>query len=119
MTSATGTTDTAELLAITGKALWRSACIGNAPPLIQRLYERMTHPVPGDLVIEISSFSRVFDPDSVGRLVRIEAPPGEAHTGGIVSAWVVEALHRPGEEQTWRDADFVALPDRRTWLDNA
>jgi len=98
------------LLAIIGRELWRSACIGNAPPIITRLRERMLAPQPGDLVIEITRLGGMmpdrFDPDSIGRLLRVEG-----------DRWVVEPLHAPGTEQGWRNADFVALPDRYRWLD--
>ena len=96
-----------EQLYILGRELWRCVLIGNAPPAIAELRERMRHPQRGDLVIEVSSFSG-FDPDGVGRLLRIEG-----------DRWVIEPWDRPGEEQGWRNATFVALPDRNKWMESA
>lgn len=98
--------DASYLLAVTGRELWRSARIGDV-----KLHERMEHPRPGDLVLEISRFGGLhpdrFDPDSIGRLLRIEG-----------DRWVVEPLHAPGTEQGWRNAEFIALPDRNRWIEN-
>jgi hypothetical protein len=98
------------LLAIVGRELHRSTLAGNAPPMITELRERMRNPRPGDLVLEISRFGGMmpdrFDPDSIGRLVRIES-----------DRWVIEPLHAPGTEQGWRNAEFVAIPDRNRWVD--
>lgn len=99
------TPDEAGLLATVGHELWRSTLIGNAPPIIVALRERMTNPQPGDLVLEVTRWGP-FDPDSIGRLLRIEG-----------DRWVVSPLHRPGEEQGWQNATFVALPDRRKWIE--
>lgn len=104
------------LLAVVGRELWRSACIGNAPPVIKDLRGRMRNPQPGDLVLEISRLGGMmpdrFDPDSIGRLIRVESAE---HTGR--DRWVVEPLHAPGTEQGWQNAEFVAIPDRNRWLD--
>lgn len=104
------TGEDAYLLAIVGHELYRSTLIGNAPPVIRQLGERMRNPQPGDLVMEVSRFGGFrpdrFDPDSIGRLVRING-----------DRWVVEPLHAPGVEQGWQNATFVALPDRNGWLD--
>ena len=77
--------------------------------LIEELRERMRDPRPGDLVLEISRLGGMmpgrFDPDSIGRLLRVEG-----------DRWVVEPLHAPGAEQGWQNADFIALPGRHRWL---
>ena len=100
----------AYLLAIIGRELHRATLIGNAPPVIASLRERMRNPRPGDLVLEISRLGGMmpgrFDPDSIGRLLRIEG-----------DRWVVEPLHAPGTEQGWQNAEFVALPDHYRWAD--
>lgn len=95
-----------ELLAVVGRELYLR-CLGNAP-----LMERMSHPRPGDLVLEMTSFG-AFDPDSIGRLIEVQ---GER--GGDVERYVVEPLHRPGVQQGWQNATFIALPDRRKWLES-
>jgi hypothetical protein len=103
------TSEDAYLLAIVGRELHRATLIGNAPPAITKLRERMLNPQAGDLVLEISRLGGMkpdrFDPDSIGHLVRIEG-----------DRWVVEPLHAPGALQGWRNATFVALPDRNGWL---
>lgn len=45
--------------------LWDSILLGNAPDKVQKTYERMKHPVSGDLVTEISTAFRLLsqDPD--------------------------------------------------------
>jgi len=62
-------------------------------------------PKPGDLVIETTSCGSV-DPDGIGWLLRIEGNPP------IVDRWVIEPINRPGEEQGWQNADFLAVPQR-------
>jgi len=98
------------LLAIIGRELYRATLIGNAPPVIKELGERMRNPQPGDLVLEVSRWGGMrpdrFDPESIGRLVRIEG-----------DRQVVEPLHAPGTDQGWQNARFVALPDRDRWLE--
>jgi hypothetical protein len=100
------TPEESELFAVVGRELWRSTLIGDAPPAIKELRERMRDPQPGDLVMEISKWGQ-FDPDSIGRLVRVDGP----------DFVLIEPLHRPGEEVSWGNCEFVALPDKRKWLD--
>ena len=108
------TPEESELLAVIGRALWRATLVANPAPIVKQLGERMRGPRPGDLVMEITRHGK-FDPDSVGRLVRTE-PPG-AVTGDITDRWVVEPLQAPGTVVGWQDADFIALPDKRKWLE--
>lgn len=95
-----------ELLAKVGRELWRATLIGDAPPAIAELRDRMRHPQPGDLVLEITRFG-AFDPDGIGWLVSMAGDPAAP------ARVVVEPLHRPGEEQGWQNAQFVALPVTR------
>ncbi len=77
---------------------------GGSDEARRAVHERMMHPQPGDLVVEITMWGPPRDPDQVGRLIRIEGSgPGER--------WVVEPLHRPGQEQGWQNAAFAAVPD--------
>lgn len=90
------TPEDARLLATVGRELY-VACAGTP------LWERMRKPRPGDLVLEISGFGRGWDPDRIGRLVRIEGrAPDERY--------VVEPLHDPARRQSWQFAEFIALP---------
>jgi hypothetical protein len=92
-----------------GRALWRSVLTRMTGDAYQRMiFDRMTHPQVGDLVIEISSFAG-YDPDGVGWLRGIEY----AEDSTLPERFVVQPLHRPGERQGWRNAEFVALPHDR------
>ena len=103
-----------ELLAAVGRELWLATAVGSPAPFVKELGKRMRHPRPGDLVLEVTRWG-AFDPDSIGRLVSTE-PPGAA-TGDITDRWVVEPLHAPGTVFGWQNADFIALPDKRKWLE--
>lgn len=66
---------------------------------------------PGDLVFMdlpgVGDRPAPFDPDAVGRLLRVEA--GRA---------VIEPLHRPGQEQGWTGVLPLPLPeDAGAWLE--
>lgn len=98
------TPEEARLLAVIGHELFLAS---QGTPLA----ERMRRPEPGDLVLEITGFGRGWDPNRIGRLVRIEGrPPG--------TVYVVAPLHRPGHQSGWRDCEFIALPTERAaeWL---
>lgn len=101
------TPEESELLAIVGRELYRRA-VGPGP-----LYERMTNPRPGDLVVEVGEWP-VFDPDTIGRLTETSG----GRWGDAADRYVVEPLYAPGHPRTWVGASFVALPDRRGWLDD-
>jgi hypothetical protein len=77
---------------------------GGADEYRQAVCERMMHPRPGDLVVEVSMWGTPRDPDMVGRLIRIEGSEPDER-------WVVEPLHRPGEEQGWQNTSFATVPD--------
>jgi hypothetical protein len=66
--------------------------------------DRASLPEPGDLVVEVTGFGTV-DVDSIGILLRREKDDRDG------DAWVIEPLERPGEEQRWLNADFLAVPD--------
>jgi hypothetical protein len=110
------TTEESYLLAVMGRELYRHTALGSRPkmPMSEALAERMAKPRPGDLVLEISTFSGMrpdrWDPDRIGRLVRVEGQePGER--------WVVAPLHDPEREQGWQNVIFIALPDRWKWAE--
>jgi hypothetical protein len=48
-------------------------------------------------------------------LIRTEPHGGK--TGDLTSVWVVEPLRNPGHDVAWGNADFIALPDKRKWLE--
>lgn len=98
------TPDEARILAVVGHELFMAS---QGTPLAHR----MRKPQPGDLVLEISDFGRGWDPNRIGRLVRVEGrQPNEQY--------VVAPLHAPDRQAAWRNGDFIALPTQRSaeWL---
>lgn len=87
------------IVARLGRELWHIALTSRDTAI----RDRMTEPVPGDLVVEIARRGEPRDPDMCGWLLRTE---GDADLDG---RWVIEPLHRPGEEQGWSDAAMVAI----------
>src|SRR5580698_4653041 len=67
------------------------------------VHQRMMSLRPGDLVVEISTWGPLRDPDMVGRLIRVEGADPDDRI-------VIEPLHRPGREQCWQNASFAAVP---------
>ena len=61
--------------------------------------DKLREPKVDDLVLEVTKFGGI-DPDGIGWL--------RSHHG---QRWVVEPLSRPGEEQGWQNAVFLAVPD--------
>ncbi len=75
------------------------------------LGERMREPRAGDLVLEITDFGRGWDPNRIGRLVRVEGrPPAARH--------VIAPLHDPELRLAWEHGEFIALPNKpaKDWL---
>jgi hypothetical protein len=96
-------------IALLAKELWLAGG-GQPVPAQAELVARMRRPRIGDLVVEVSSF-RGFDPDGLGWLRELTyATPGRTD---LVDCYVVEPLHRPGETQNWRNAEFIAVPTDR------
>ena len=93
--------------------------IGGAPPVTKAMYERMTRPQPGDLIIELSTCPR---------LMRAEAEPddptwdwqfvtyvrSEVRTYGEDEGSLTEEIHvclKPdGTMFEWTNARIVAVP---------
>jgi len=100
------------LLAIVANELRRATLIGDPPPLIAELRDRMNAPQRGDLVLEVSAMSPMtpghFDPDRIGRLVSVEGRDPSQR-------FVVAPMHDPERQQGWQNASFVAVPDRWKW----
>jgi hypothetical protein len=90
------TPEEARILAVLGRELFVASA--GTP-----LWNRMRRPRPGDLVLEISGFGRGWDPDRIGRLVRVEGKPPD-------DRYVVDPLHDPARRQSWQHAEFIALP---------
>lgn len=98
------TPEEARILAVVGHELFMAR---QGTPLA----ERMGTPQPGDLVLEITNFGRGWDPNRIGRLVRVEGRAPDER-------FIVAPLHDPEQHRGWRHCDFIALPtgDISEWL---
>jgi hypothetical protein len=98
------TPEEARVLAVVGHELYLAS---QGTPLA----DRMRVPQTGDLVLEITGFGRGWDPNRIGRLIRVEGrPPSERH--------IIAPLHNPDEQLGWQHGEFIALPTEqvREWL---
>lgn len=85
-----------------------SAClVGNPAPKVKEMYERMSHPQPGDVVLETGTCWRADWPErALGRLIRIERGPNE-----FEDTYVVASMYFADRAITnWQNASFIALP---------
>ena len=120
-TTATSLEAVASALGAAGYAIYSMTLVGHAAPIHDRYRERVTHPEPGDLVVETSSFpmrdGKGFGHVAVGTLVssgveHIVVPPNEDEPEGWEydeQAWYVDPI-TGGETIRWTDADFIAIP---------
>lgn len=83
-----------------GLAAW-SATLANVPIAVAR-WQRMSKPIPGDYVMEIT---RRRQGEDYYRGFGILMPPG-FYNGNAVIQYGPE----PADLCTWEDADFIALP---------
>jgi hypothetical protein len=76
---------------------------------------RMMRPQVGDLVVECTG--RVFERDSVGRLIEVELYDDDPDPA-FVKRYVVAPLVDPERHQGWSNAEFIALPEGRVteWI---
>jgi hypothetical protein len=95
------------LLAHSMLAIHDACLVGNPAPRVAAMYERMTHPQPGDVVLETGTCWRPDWPErALGRLIRIE--PG---ANQFEDAYVVESMYyADGAITTWQNCHFIALP---------
>lgn len=103
--------DVARMVYDLGRALFNLALRpSGAPPSVTALRDRMMLPQVGDLVVEVTG--RLFERDSVGRLIAIELDPDDPDPR-YVQRWVVAPLVDPERHQGWSNAEFIALPEGR------
>lgn len=86
-----------------GKTLWSAVCVGNPCPHVEKLHRRMTNPRPGDLVMEITDFTRL----TCGWLEKV----AEERIGTSDNEERAFYIIRPGGyRERWVNAEFIALP---------
>ena len=78
----------------------------------QEMGERMRNPVPGDLVVEISTvYFRTDASDAVGELLReVREPYPDQEPGEDATERVVYIKAFDGAEIRWVNCQFVAVP---------
>lgn len=121
------TKEFALLLATATMEIWDSCLVGNPAPAVQRRYELMKNPRPGDLVLEISSCGRKTWPGrALGYLIFVcKAKPRTAEewldavdagywkmdsVRGYGPYWLVDPID--GSQRTfWNDARFIRVPE--------
>ncbi|HEV7934597.1 MAG TPA: hypothetical protein VGP70_20105 [Actinomadura sp.] len=98
------TPEEARVLAVVGHELFLAT---RGTPL----GDRMNRPEPGDLVLEVTHFGHGWDPNRIGRLVRIEGKAPDER-------YIVEPAHDPEQHREWRHCRFIALPaaEGQEWL---
>lgn len=119
----------ARLISHSGYLAYMNTLVGNATPAIRATFDRMRRPVPGDLVLEITTYNREpWDPGALGYLVRVvdeivheptEEDPYEEPFSYEERAWYVRPFVPTEDgraEVRWHNAEFIALPDRTHWL---
>jgi len=114
------------LLCISAYNHYLSTLVGNPAPTVRAALDKMSHPQPGDWVIETSTiWDRARDRDRFGRLLRTAAEPmwtpeQWAEGGGGADPIPLERIFyirtADGREYRWRNASFIAIPDGiRAW----
>lgn len=122
--------DNARLLHVLAYRLYLSTLVGSPAPNVRQLGDRMTQPVPGDLVMEISTIyhdgSNPKFPDRtaerMGILLRdarelVCTPEEWTEQGGeqgepIPNQRVFYLALPDGREYRWHNANFIAIPQR-------
>jgi hypothetical protein len=111
-------------LGAAGYAAWSMCLVGNPAPVVSNYHRRVSTPVPGDLVVEISSFSlRMRDGDlpkirgCIGRLVKHQQETQVVDAEGNAlsedeqftrEVWYIEQVD--GGVITWENCSFIAIP---------
>ena len=114
----------ANAIGAAGYAAFSQSLVGNPAPVHRAYYERVTHPLPGDLVVETTTFQwrdlRGVGHVAVGTLVsygtehivrRKGVDGAEEDWEYDERAWYVEP-YCGGDAVRWTDAEFVAIPSR-------
>lgn len=112
------------------KLLHTACLVGNAAPVVTRMYDRMKEPRPGDLVVERTSamYSRNPDDKLKGFGILIETRTEWASSDeewaaqlaeeavlveddrSTVTAWYIQYGPAPVDVCRWTNCEFIALP---------
>lgn len=58
-----------QVMAGMARCLRQACCVGSPAPIVSRMWERMSHPRPGDLVLEVSRLGSLDAPEAFGILL--------------------------------------------------
>jgi hypothetical protein len=111
------------------RELWHSCLVGNPAPMTHQRYERMRRPRAGDIVVELSTLTRLLDAPDLdsalwdGQFVTFVEMREEWQTydepelnpGGYMET-VPVCLNPDGTEFRWTNADLVAVPAGRDFV---
>ena len=105
-------------------SLYHSTLVGNPSPSAKGLYERLTHPKPGDLVVETSTawMKHLDQFAGIGRLKedtreKLYPTPEEALEHGWENydecpterIWYIELIFDDGRLFRWHNANFIVV----------
>ena len=95
-----------ELLAINAYNAFLLCLIGDPPQFVREYHNRIRNPMPGDLVLEITSWRRrdVDIMDSVGRLEKV------AHDESGNQIYTIQTLD--DRQVTWSNATLIVIAEQ-------
>jgi len=129
------------LLAVATYRLLMATTVGNPAPAVAKLYATLTHPRPGDLVMEVTTiYAPREDADRFGRLIMVRDevrpyPDDETaelndHEVNRDTTTYIETFG--GELRIWHNCEFIRVLEdlrndegdesdeqRRAWVDEA
>lgn len=99
------------LIALNGYLAYRHTCVGQPAPVVAKAFERLTHPVPGDLVLETSTVHRWLHSDlspghALGWLLRDVREP-------CVTQDALDEMHKEGDYYTSLIETLADVPTER------
>lgn len=114
------------LLAVSTYRYYLATCVGNPAPAVKADYELMTHPRPGDWVMEITTaWFAQHDTDRIGRLVAIrdEVMPYEDEETATLNDHeelrdkITYIERMDGTLCRWHNCDFIRVFDSNSRRD--
>ncbi len=110
------------MLRETAYNLW-SACLCSGPPMLNKLFDELKNPKPGDLVMEVTTHRmKSMNPiEGIGTLVKITREPiftreraiengyGENEEIPEEEVWTIKLVFGDGRELRWKNASFIKV----------